>query len=379
MEKKSKILVVEDDSLVGADLVATLSSLGYSVAGPITNGEDVIDQIDTIKPDFILMDISLNGKLDGIQTAQLLEKKIEVPIVFLSALSDEVTLQRAKLNNIYGFLIKPFDGAELRSTIELTLHRFKVRELDTDLEPEYKELSEIVGNLETNTSICDLLSKLDLFRDLPLKALEDLACSCSIRKLEAANFIVSEGTSSEGGFIPISGRISITKTSDAGKELIVTLLAPGDVLGVLFNIKTFSASCSARTQIPSNIIWIPKHAWESFTNKNLQIFKNISEILVSRLKTAFILSSSLAHSRVENRIINALIALLPDFGKATLGNTSHKRIYITRKELSELTGTTPETAIRVTKNLERQQLLDLSRPGIIKILDLNKLMEASTS
>ena len=103
------------------------------------------------------------------------------------------------------------------------------------------------------------------------------------------------------------------------------------------------------------------------------------------------LSCSLAHSRVEHRIVSTLIALLPEFGKSpvqpqlgySIGSSKDSAftssIYMTRKELADLTGTTPETAIRVTKHLEREGLLDLTRPGIIKILDINKFAKQDFS
>jgi CRP/FNR family transcriptional regulator len=80
----------------------------------------------------------------------------------------------------------------------------------------------------------------------------------------------------------------------------------------------------------------------------------------------------LAHAKVETRIASTLLALLPEFGKGG-GANGHPRIFLTRKELAELTGTTPETAIRTTKHLERQGILDLTRPGIIKILKQDDL------
>jgi CRP/FNR family transcriptional regulator len=91
-----------------------------------------------------------------------------------------------------------------------------------------------------------------------------------------------------------------------------------------------------------------------------------------RLRRTNDLALGLAHSRVESRIVAALLALAPRFGRPSTSE-DQTRIFLTRKELADLTGTTPETAIRVTKNLEREGLLDLTKPGVIKILSLKQL------
>lgn len=377
MAQKQKILIVEDDALIGADLHATLTEYGYSVLGPITSGEEVLKEITSLAPHFVLMDINLAGKLDGIQTAEALQKIISVPVVFLSALNDEGTLQRAKLVNPFGYLIKPFDGPELRSTIELTLHRFSnqpqggtasgVAHAEEDAE---EILSEDSPSSEHSVRF---LSKLPVFKDIPTSAIQQLCQSSSIRECDAGEFLILEGEETEGVFIPISGRISVTKTADSGKELIVALLAPGDAFGLFYTLPAFASSTSARTQIPSKVIWIPISEWSYFAERAPQVYKNLANGFAERLSAAHTLSSSLAHARVEGRIINTLIALLPDFGKSTNKSGKEDRIFITRKELSELTGTTPETAIRVTKNLEREGMLDLTRPGIIKIPSVEAL------
>jgi CRP-like cAMP-binding protein/AmiR/NasT family two-component response regulator len=378
MTQKKKILVVEDDLLIGADLSNTLTSLGYTVVGPIVSGEAVLKDIDLTCPDFILMDINLSGELDGIQTVQKLQERVDIPVVFLSALSDESTLQRAKLVKPYGYLIKPFDKAELAITIELTLQRFEAENIDgqdlNSLSSDF-ENDALISSVEGSSLTDEVIQKLPLFEGLDKKHLEKLANSCLIKEASAGEFLLHEGEESSGGFIPLSGRICIMKTSSSGKELIVTLMAPGDTYGVLSMTAPLCGSTSARSQIDSRYIWIPKAQWNYFADREPKIYKNLSLALAEHLATAQILSSSLAHARVEERIVSTLLALLPRFGKSSAASAKEGRIYITRKELSELTGTTPETAIRVTKALERQKLLDLSRPGIIKIPNIVLLQE----
>ena len=184
--------------------------------------------------------------------------------------------------------------------------------------------------------------------------------------------IVAEGEDARGGFVPLSGRISVTRSSQAGKDLIVALLGPGDLFGLFYLIDSFSRSSWARTQTASRVLWIPHGAFQRFCISEPKIYPILAGELARRLIHSYELATGLAHERVEGRIVTMLTALLRDFGKST-SNPKEGRIFITRRELADLTGTTPETAIRVTKNLERDGLLDLSRAGIIKILDVNAL------
>jgi len=386
MNRSLKLLVVEDDALVGVDLVKTLTSFGYEVLGPICSGEEVVERFENLEPDLILMDIKLNGKLDGIQTAEIIQKKVALPIVFLTGLTDDENFQRAKLLNPYGYLIKPFDALELRSTIELTLHRFKTRGGRDDEEQATENngedlQSEFISNHASGQSeaevIASYLSQVQLFRNFPSAEIEALAKRGRLRSFEAGEFISLEGGDASGGFIPVSGRISIMKSSDNGKELIVALLAPGDVLGLQFAHSAFAKSLSARTQIASRAIWFPTSEWEHFCKRNNALVDNLNLMLSNQLLMAYNLASSLAHASVEGRIVRTLLALLPQFGKTSAQFANTSRIYITRKELSELTGTTPETAYRVTKHLERSDFLDLTRPGILKITDVKGLREAA--
>lgn len=119
------ILIVEDEALVGMELKETLERYGYRVPALIKQGEDVPETIIVHKPDLILMDIRLKGFQDGIETAYMVGGEFEIPLVFLSAYSDDETLSRALGTRAYGYLVKPFDDKTLRTTIELALRRSK--------------------------------------------------------------------------------------------------------------------------------------------------------------------------------------------------------------------------------------------------------------
>ena len=119
------ILIVEDENIVALDMRMRLDSLGYRVVGVVDNGQAALDFILKTPPDLVLMDIKLKGGADGIETARAAREKVEVPIIFVTAFTDEGTLERAKLASPYGYIVKPFHERELRIAIELALYKFQ--------------------------------------------------------------------------------------------------------------------------------------------------------------------------------------------------------------------------------------------------------------
>ena len=196
-----------------------------------------------------------------------------------------------------------------------------------------------------------------------------------MRTLEANETLVSPENENPSGFIPLSGRISITKASRAGKELVVALVGMNDVFGLFYGLEPFQGTSWAQTQVPSKVVSFPGTLLKKLLNDNLQLLAAINTSVAQRLVHSHELSTSLAHSGVEDRITSMILALLQDFGKESNKGSDSGRIFITRRELADLVGTTPETAIRITKNLEREGLLDLTKPGIIKVPAISKLVE----
>jgi signal transduction histidine kinase len=119
------ILIVEDENIVALDMRMRLESMGYHVLGVVDTGEAALDFIARNRPDLVLMDIKLKGGSDGIETARKARETIEIPIIFVTAFTDEGTLERAKLASPYGYVVKPFHERELRIAIELALYKFQ--------------------------------------------------------------------------------------------------------------------------------------------------------------------------------------------------------------------------------------------------------------
>jgi diguanylate cyclase (GGDEF)-like protein len=118
------ILVVEDEPIIALELRRTLIELGYDVSPAAATGKDALLAAKARRPDLVLMDIRLKGPLDGVETAtKLQEQSGAVPVVFLTAFSDDATLARVKETGPYGYILKPFTDRELRTSIEIALSR----------------------------------------------------------------------------------------------------------------------------------------------------------------------------------------------------------------------------------------------------------------
>ena len=124
MENK-KILIVEDERVVAEDIKNSLEDLGYVVTGVEDSGEEAIKKVEENKPDLVMMDIKLKGKMDGIDAASQISSRSNIPIVFLTAHTDEKTLERAKLTEPFGYLVKPFEQQDLQIAIEMALYKWR--------------------------------------------------------------------------------------------------------------------------------------------------------------------------------------------------------------------------------------------------------------
>lgn len=123
---KARILVVEDEGLTGVYIEKTLNDLGYTVTSVEFSGEEAIEKAALDRPDLVLMDIKLQGEIDGIQAAEEIRNLYDIPVIYLTAHSDEVSLQRAKVTEPFGYVIKPFESRELHSVIEMGLYKHEM-------------------------------------------------------------------------------------------------------------------------------------------------------------------------------------------------------------------------------------------------------------
>lgn len=152
-------MVVEDEPIIGLEIRETLKRLGYAVTEVISTGEEVLQAVGSERPDLLLMDIRLGGFQDGIETAFLVGAEFRLPVVFLSAYSNDESIARASKAKAYGFLVKPFDERSLRTTIELAFLRSredKQRLVDRARE----RFGSILDELGSPYFVADILAKL---------------------------------------------------------------------------------------------------------------------------------------------------------------------------------------------------------------------------
>jgi PAS domain S-box-containing protein len=137
MTAVTQILVVEDEIIIAEDLQIKLIRMGYSVPDIVSSGEDAIKKVKENNPDIILMDIVIHGKMDGIETVEKIHAFSDVPVIYLTAYADQYTLERAKITEPFGYLLKPFKERELLITLEMALYKHK---METKLKESEKRL-----------------------------------------------------------------------------------------------------------------------------------------------------------------------------------------------------------------------------------------------
>jgi DNA-binding LytR/AlgR family response regulator len=148
--KGTSVLIVEDEVIIAKDMALTLNKLGYNVAGHCISGEEALSMLEEKQPDIVLMDIMLKGEITGIEAAKKIHDKYNIPVVFITAYSDEDTISRANTSAPFGYIVKPFKANDLLATIETALTLFKEERM-------LKKENEILYKLAKEDSRKDML------------------------------------------------------------------------------------------------------------------------------------------------------------------------------------------------------------------------------
>ena len=145
---RSKILVVEDEAITALDIQGLLERVGFEVVSTASSGIEAIQKARDLKPDLILMDVTLKGEMDGIEAAERIMTLFDIPVIYLTGYSDEKTFERIKLTQPYGFITKPIGYDELRATIETALYKHKLDKKLKESEERYRQWFEedLTGN-----------------------------------------------------------------------------------------------------------------------------------------------------------------------------------------------------------------------------------------
>src|SRR5262245_6439330 len=118
----ASVLVVEDDSLIALDICRSLERNGYTPIGPVATGDEAVKKASESHPDVVLMDIVLKGPVDGISAAAQISDSQNIPVIFLTGHADKPTLERAKITEPSGYILKPFEESQLYAALEITLY-----------------------------------------------------------------------------------------------------------------------------------------------------------------------------------------------------------------------------------------------------------------
>jgi PAS domain S-box-containing protein len=150
--EKANILIIEDERIVARDIQHSLENLGYTVSVIVSSGEKAVEKAAKTRPDLVLMDIRLKGKMNGVEAAEQIRALLNIPVIYLTAYADDETLQRARITEPFGYILKPFEERELHSAIQIALYKHR-------MERKLKEREEYFRAVIENSS--DVIMVLD--------------------------------------------------------------------------------------------------------------------------------------------------------------------------------------------------------------------------
>lgn len=250
MAPNPRILIVDDDPIIPQILTLMLQKRGYTVAGVLTSGEEAVLKAPGMSPDLVIMDIGLAGTMDGIDAAYYLFHLFHYPILFITGMTEEKGLERAKLSQPYGIIFKPFTEIEIATNVELALSNHMNRPKPDELYPA-GEPKKIMGAPE-GLIIMDRIGRIIWFNDnaawyidLPadqilMKRWRDVLMLVNERTNEELKDPVAEAVAQQNGVIYDAGTAIVTTTSKQRKvrAAIRPLVdAKGKVFSVLMSLK----------------------------------------------------------------------------------------------------------------------------------------------
>jgi len=159
---RARILVVEDEAITAADLQDRLEALGYSIAGWATSGEEAIELARSEQPDLTLMDIMLKGGMTGIEAARVVRSELGVPVIFLTANSNDAVLNLAKASEPFAYLLKPFEERQLRTNIEMALYKIK---MEREREQLIRDLQDALARVKSLSGLLPICASCKKIRD----------------------------------------------------------------------------------------------------------------------------------------------------------------------------------------------------------------------
>jgi PAS domain S-box-containing protein/putative nucleotidyltransferase with HDIG domain len=249
---KIRVLVVEDEGLVGRDIHNMLRSLGYDVIGVVSQGDEAVRVARAESPDLVLMDIVLKGEIDGIQAAERIWEECGVPIIYLTAYADEVTLDRAKMTEPFGYILKPFDARELQTAIEMAIYKARMY---SQLREREEWLSTILRSIGDGVVATDLHGRIAFLNPLA-ERLTGWSQDEALHRTADEVFNLVEAPAAESG-PPGTLRETLLRTKTGTTlpiETSVSLLRPGkrEGMGSVYIFRDISERKRADAEIQSS-------------------------------------------------------------------------------------------------------------------------------
>jgi len=159
---ETRVLVVENEPAISIDLDGRLRRLGYEVADRVDSGEAAIRSAKDCRPHVVLMDVEIEGSLPGTDTAQYIQKTLRLPVIFLSASSNDATIFRARETGPFGFLLTPFDEGELKVAIEIAVYRHR---MEMEREELINQLQDALAQVKALSGLLPICSQCKMVRD----------------------------------------------------------------------------------------------------------------------------------------------------------------------------------------------------------------------
>jgi PAS domain S-box-containing protein len=232
---QEKLLIVEDERIVADDLSDMLKSLNYNVLDIVSSGEEAVEKAEALHPDLILMDIRLNGAMDGVQAAEMIWTRLEIPVIYLTANADDSTLERAKSTLPFGYILKPFEERDLRTTLEIALYKHQMESTLKRMEGWYASVLDSLNDSVVATNAQGMIT----FMNPAAEALSGWSMREAYGKKFSDTFRIStepaRSASPNSGVRRVSGQLQTKEGSQITIECVITALrdAKGQRLGDL--------------------------------------------------------------------------------------------------------------------------------------------------
>jgi len=196
--EKIRLLIVEDESIVAKDIENMTRGLNYEVCGIVANAEAAVLRAEIEKPDLVLMDIVLRGNIDGIKAAELIWSRLNIPVVYITAYADKNTLNRAKLTEPFGYILKPFNERELQTVVEMAYYKSKI---DTRLREREAWLSAILQNIGDGVIATDHAGRISFMNPVAEKLTGWSLNEARLKQLEDVFSFKNRGTAEGEGLL----------------------------------------------------------------------------------------------------------------------------------------------------------------------------------